>query len=274
MAMNADNSERSLYLSLRPGSGLGNRIRALLSAAAVAEAEERAFYYHWPITGSFGARASELWSSVPGIEIDAPGPEPIITDVQVDGKWQPASIAELRDDPVISVNTAYVLRGWGGERDWTDVLADLSVSPAVYEVIHRGFPGGRHEGSTVVGVQVRAHPTLTHPLTMQRSPVSWFIDRMHEVRKADDSVSFFLSADTREAEAEIASAVPDVSFIAKHGKYNSREGLIESVADLQLLSQTSRILAPYWSSFADIAWQMSGRAMPIETSQAVKQARA
>lgn len=105
---------------------------------------------------------------------------------------------------------------------------------------------------------------------MEKSPVKWFIDRMLEIQAADDSIHFFLSSDTREAEAEIASAVPRVSFIEKEGKYNSRTGLIESVADLQLLSTTDRILAPYWSSFADLAWYMSGRAMPIETSQAVK----
>jgi len=271
--MSFDMSKRSLFLSLRPGSGLGNRVRALLSAAAIAEAEGRDFYYHWPITNSFGARMSELWAPVPGEEMAAPGPEPMVTDTQVDGKWRPASIDRMRADRVISVSTAYALRGWGGERDWTDVLAGLTVSPTVDEVIDRDFPGGTADGTTLVGVQVRAHPTLTHPLTMEKSPVEWFIARMHELQRADDSVRFFLSADTREAETAIASAVPGVSFISKTGKYNSREGLIESVADLKVLAGTSRILAPYRSSFAELAWYMSGRAMPIETSQGTKEAR-
>ncbi|WP_157549981.1 hypothetical protein [Microbacterium sp. Leaf161] len=102
--------------------------------------------------------------------------------------------------------------------------------------------------------------------------MEWYIRRMRELHARDDSVSFFLSCDTREAEIEISSAVPNVSFVKKAGRYNSREGLIESVADLALLSKTDYILAPYWSSFADLAWQMSGRAMPIETSQGVKNA--
>lgn len=268
--MNTEASERSLFLSLRPGSGLGNRVRALLSAAAIAQAENRNFYYHWPITNSFGARINELWALVPGEEITTPGPEPVLTDTKVDGSWRPASIEHLRDERVISVSTAYALRGWGGERDWTEVLADLAVSPPVQDILRLKYPDRPTADAAVIGVQVRAHPTLTHPLTMEKSPVKWFIDRMLEIQAADDSIHFFLSSDTREAEAEIASAVPRVSFIEKEGKYNSRTGLIESVADLQLLSTTDRILAPYWSSFADLAWYMSGRAMPIETSQAVK----
>jgi len=267
--MTAINSERSLVISLRPGSGLGNRVRALLSAAAIAESENRDFYYHWPITPSFGAQATELWSSIPGIRLDEPGPEPMVVDTQVDGKWQPASIMHLREESLISVNTAYSLRGWGGERDWTEVLADLAVSSEVDELVSHTIGTGMTMEDPVVGVQVRAHPTLTHPLTMEKSPVGWFIHRMLELREQNDSTRFFVSADTREAEAEIVAAVPNVSVIPKVGKYNSRQGLIESVADLQVLSKTSRILAPYWSSFAYLAWYMSGRSIPIETSQAV-----
>lgn len=267
-----DISARSLVLSLRPGSGLGNRVRALLSAAAVAEAEQRRFYYHWPITGSFGARVDELWSAVPGTALNSPGPEPLILDEQIDGQWRPASIERHRNDEVISVSTAYVLHGWGGERKWTDLFRDLPVSQEVESLISRDFRDASQRSGSVIGVQVRSHPTLTHPRTLENSPVEWFTRRMLELHARDDSVSFFLSCDTREAEIEISSAVPNVRFVKKTGRYNSREGLIESVADLKLLSKTDYILAPYWSSFADLAWQMSGRAMPIETSQGVKNA--
>ena len=61
--------------------------------------------------------------------------------------------------------------------------------------------------------------------------------------------------------------MPGVVSVQKAGEYNSRQGLIESVADLVVLSQSRQIIAPYVSTFAKLAWHMARRRIPFETSK-------
>lgn len=247
-------------------SGLGNRLRFMLSCQAIAEAEGREFYYYWPVgeyNGTrFGAHLTDLWYYNWGISLAKPLPSESMRFF----RNNESDLATVRNDEIINVSGDRVVKGFGNEAYWGDILADMEPTDAVSELADKASttldPG-------YVSVQVRAHPTLSHGTTLEKSPVSWFVNRMQEIRDQNPGVQFFLSSDTEEARAEIAERFPDVVSITKTGDYNSREALIESTADLVMLSRSSHILAPYYSTFAQLGWIMGNKAMPFEDSQRV-----
>lgn len=246
-------------------SGLGNRLPLVLSAQAIADVEGRTFYYHWPVGEQggkrFGARFDELWEYSGGTPIDEPGPTPAVEFFSQHGL---GDLEPVRGEPIISVIGNGALPQFGGSRLWTDMLPELRPTEEVLSL--SAGPLGQL-GHEFIGVQVRAHPTLTHQKTMAESPVEWFIVRMLALREEQPGVAFYLSCDVSSAEARIKEAVPGVVSLPKTGAYNSREGLIESVADLVILSRSQRIIAPYASSFAKLAWNMARQRIPFETSK-------
>jgi len=238
--------------------GLGNRVKFVLSCKAIAEAEGRVFAYYWPVDDRFGARFDDLWQTGYELTLDRRGPDPVLM-------YRGGRRDELgpRDAEVLSLDGQYDVPGFGNERHWGQMLAELEIAPAVRD---KTDATAGLLGDDFIGVQVRAHPTLSHAKTMEHSPVSWFIRRMREFKQERPNARFFLSTDTPESAAEIQSAVPDVHTLRKSGGYNTLQGLQESVADLLLLSQSTYMLIPYASTFAHLAWEMSGRRMTLEHS--------
>lgn len=255
---------RAFVASIPHHAGLGNRLRFLLSSQAIADAEGREFYYHWPVgvrgEFRFGAPLDELWQYDGGTSID----KPVSIAAPLEFFGTEGDLASIRQNEIMHVAGHRVMRGFGNEAFWGDILAGMQPTDAVMKLVD-GVSIDLDPG--YVSVQVRAHPTLSPSKTLEMSPVSWFIGRMQQIRNQNPEAQFFLSSDTEEARAEIATKFPDVVSIRKTGDYNTREALIESTGDLVMLSRSSHILAPYWSSFAHLGWVMGKKAMPLEDSQ-------
>lgn len=247
-------------------NGLGNRLRFMLSCQAIAEAEGREFYYYWPVGeykgARFGAHLTDLWHYSWGTALD----KPLSSDSLRFFRSNESDLGSVRGDAVIQVAGDRVVPGFGNEAYWGDILADMEPTDAVMELADRA---AANVNPGYISVQVRAHPTLSPSTTLEKSPVSWFINRMQDIRDENPDAQFFLSSDTEEAHAEIAARFPDVVSIQKTGGYNTREALIESTADLVMLSRSSHILAPYYSTFAQLGWIMGGKSMLFEDSQRV-----
>lgn len=239
-----------------PWAGLGNRLRFTLSAQAVAQAEGRDFAYAWCAGPKFEPDLTELWDfgarQVPE---------------------QPADLTEkddltaLRHEPGWVVRSASVVKGDGTERRWEDALRDLTPTPAIRSAVDRVSIT-----APFVGVQVRAND-LTHERTREASPPEWFIGRMRDFLEADPDARFFLSCDDERTQDRIRSEVPNVTALDDKGGYNTRQGVAAAVVDLHLLARSTHILAPYWSSFAYLAYAMSGGAQPLEDAMRTRPAR-
>jgi hypothetical protein len=244
-----------------PWAGLGNRVRFTLSAQVIAERERRAFYYSWPVGPAFGAAFTDLWD-YRAAEVPADVEPPTLTEKD--------DLTLLRDKQTWSVRSASPLRENGADVPWGDVLARLTPAP---ELAHRIDDFRReHLPGRYVGVQVRANEK-THAKTLEASPVSWFTGRMREILDADPRARFFLSCDEPGAQEQILSEFPSAVALHDKGGYNSREGIRASVVDLHLLAGATHLLGPYWSSFVDLAWIMSGKAINLETSQRTNKAQ-
>ncbi len=234
----------------RAGAGLGNRIRAVLGAKSLAEAEGRRLLYVWPTGEDFGPRLTDLWAfSAPVIPRAASrAVAPIWPYRDHTLQWL---TDECRDDLVWQIRTPHALFLPDTCRPWDEELRALTPVPAITDRVQEYFD--RHvRGSPYVGVMIRAHQR-SHATTLQTSPVEWFVTQMQLIRDQHPDVRFFLSCDVPEVAADVCAAVPGTVTQMDKGDYNSVPGIQAAVADLYLLASSGYILGPHWSSFVELA---------------------
>lgn len=244
--------------------GLGNRVRVVLGARSLARVEDRVLFYTWHTGSAFGARFDELWEVS-----DAVIPRPAARALALRYPFRDNTLAWLDDAVraarVIQIRTPHALRLPPKATPWEEELQALRPVDAVRARVE-GFFGAQLRGDPYVGVMVRAH-SKSHPVTLRESPVSWYLERMGEIRDIHPDMRFFVSSDTAEAQAKVLKAFPRAVALADKGAYNSREALQASVADLYLLASSTHVLAPHYSSFPEMAQKLAGRSLKLETSQ-------
>ena len=261
------------------GMGLGNRIRLVLSGKAVADAEGRNFYYVWPKKG-FGAALTDLWhcdfSELKKGEIVTTSNSlfrrlfafhrPVVPALGIDD-----NILDKRDLPIWAIRHCYPIKGDGSEEPWENILRRLTPVDEIMTMI-KNFQSNNFDINTpYVGVQIRAH-SKTHSITKESSPLSWFLMRMDEIAQTNPETRFFVSCDSADAQKEVLRKFPSAAALSAEHEYNSLNAIRKSVADLYLLSDSTYLLAPYWSSFAITAWLLSGRRQPYESNGMTLQA--
>ncbi len=247
----------------RPYHGLGNRVRVTLGTLSLAEWAGRDFAYSWPIGTPFGARMDELW------RFEHRTVSPLASRVL---SWRhPYRGAELdwlgdaSRDRIWQIRTPHALHLPAGATAWGEQLRRLRPVDAVADRILDVH--SRHlAGAPYVGVMVRAH-AVSHAQTREHSPLEWYITRMTELARTRPKLRFFVSADTPEAQQSVMDAVPNVWAQTDKGAYNSREALQSSVVDLYLLASAGHILGPHFSSFPEMAAELAGGRVRLETSQ-------
>jgi hypothetical protein len=244
-------------------AGLGNRLRVTLAVKTLAQTMGRDFAYVWPAGRDFGARMDELWDVPGAIRSNDPLLRGVrIDDVAVDGVLDPQT---HQADAVWAIRSNGLLRTPDGLIDWGPELRALTPRPTVTELV--GQAVRRLPVDEFVGVSVRAHPVWTHTITKQVSPVGWFIERLDALRREHPDVGIFLSCDDPATEGMLCARYPNVVAVEGKGPYNSASALVGAVADLYVLAASTRIIAPYWSSFAKVAWFLSDCAQLYETSR-------
>lgn len=252
--------------------GLGNRVRALLSAQALAEAEERDLYYVWSTDKYFGPRMDQLWDFTAGRRVPrlvsrslaplAPfrGPRRVVLDdaLRRSRLWQIRShgLAIAWADP------AWEAPGATGPRPWTAILRELTPVDDIAERIRAVFET-RLRGGPYVGVQVRTH-AVSHARTISSSPVDWFASRMRQIRAQWPSVPFFLSCDTPAAQARLMREFDGCVALEDKGGYNTTAGVRSALVDLYLLACSQHLVGASYSSFVEMAVFLCNGRVPFE----------
>jgi len=226
-----------------------------LSAHAIAQATGREFSYVWP-TGpdDFGAPMADLWQySARELErIDFSNALSVEDD-----------LTALGDRAEWIIRSAYALRYDGTERSWEDLFRELPLAPDTESL--KQEVASEFGADTYVGIQMRLHPKA-HRKTLDRSPLEWYVGRMHKFLQEDPDTRFYVSCDEPEVQATILRAFPTAFAIDDKGGYNSRRALETTVVDLYLLAESERIVAPHFSSLTYLAWVLSGKRQPFEDS--------
>lgn len=245
--------------------GLGNRVRAVLGARVLAREEGRDFAYVWRVGRAFGARFDELWD-VPDRRLPGPVSQaltPLYPFRDNDARaWVDDDARRAR---VWQVRTPHALVLPESMPDWTEDLRALRPAAEVEDRL-RTFDSAHLGGRPYVGVMLRTHP-FSHAQTLEASPVEWYVDRLMAIRRDHPLVTFFVSADTAEALDRIQAAVPGCVGLNDKGAYNSRRALQSSVVDLYLLAASAHVIGPHYSSFTELAQNLAGPGVRLETSR-------
>ncbi len=243
--------------------GLGNRIRALLSAKALAEAEERDLFYVWSTDEFFGPRMDELWR----FEAGRPVSRLMSRAVAIAFPFRDTDLTNISDDDRAS--HLWQIRSGGvevstpsGVRDWRTEFRELEPVPEIAGRVHEVFDD-HLRGRPYVGVQVRTH-TVSHAKTVATSPVEWFAQRMRSIRASHPDVPFFLSCDTEESQERLQAEFSNCVALVDKGGYNTVDGVRSSIADLYLLGSSQHLIGAAYSSFVEMAVFLSDGVVPFE----------
>lgn len=253
----------------RPLHGLGNRLRVTLGARSLAEWAGRGFAYTWPTGRNFGASFEEMWTF--GERRISPASSRLLA------LRHPYRGAELdwvdgaQADRVWQIRTAHALHLPAGAMPWGERLRGLAPVPELADRI-RAFHTRHLQGRPYIGVMVRAH-VVSNTQTLRHSPIEWYIDRMNELRAEYPDVGFFLSSDSVQAQERVQAEVPGTVALTDKGDYNTTRALLSSVVDLYLLAGGAHLIAPHYSSFPEVAQQLAGPGLRLETSMTEPETR-
>lgn len=246
-------------------TGLGNRIRVILTAQILAEMEDRRFYYVWPTGRGFGPRFGQLYVDRIGREVSRSVSRLIAKRYAYVDESLSWLTDEKRAERIWQVRTGAPLNLPPDAPTWGERLRALTPVPEITTRVRRLYDA-QLRGRPYIGVMVRSH-AVSHGATKQASPLDWFLDRMIIVRSDHPTVPFYVSCDTSEAQAEITERLGNCVAQTDKGGYNTVAGVRSGLVDLYLLACAQHLIAPHFSSFIHMAQHLNGDVVPIETSR-------
>ena len=258
----ANAATRTLTVASR--GGLANRLRALVSAMALAEATDRTFTMVWPYTEHMGARFDELFTNEWPIEyVD-----------ELTGDWQrPAPQgAGLTTSPIDHLRLQH--DGWFGDRrspETSDIFhraielfGELELQPALAEQVEEMATGF---GAVTIGAHVRRGDFITDHRGVVAN-LDQVVQLVHEKIAEYDATAVFLATDdgaslTNTGDDGPTEGVRD-RFRAEFGDRltmtsprsldrRSLDAIEDAVIDLYLLRRCRTVIGTSGSSFAELA---------------------
>lgn len=253
----------TLIVSVSRHAGLGNRMRVVLSGQSLAEYADRRFFYCWPTKRRiFGAAMTDLWQyeahRVPWTLTKILAPRYPQHNATL--KW----MADARADRIWQIRSAQPLALPAGAMPWAERLRNLRPTDEIADRISDFFDA-HLRGRPYVGVMIRAHEN-SHAQTRAMSPISWFTDRMEQIRNEVPDIGFFISCDVPEVTQQIVDRFSNAVALSGKGTYNSAISIKASVVDLYLLASSVHILGAHYSSFPDLAAHLADGRVALETS--------
>jgi len=264
--------------------GLGNRLRAIGSAASIAEATGRELVIVWQPDEHCDCRFSELFD-YDGAVLDASflhdaGHCDIHNYMAIEGGEKDALIrAEGSRD--LYVRSAFVLNSphsdWAGESRFIRSLRPVEAVRALVAAVrhpndvaaHVRMVGGRkyehlpHESAEHWTEQ--DHDLVDHWRT--KSHFSHFLARIDALIADGRAGSIFLAADLPETYAAFRECYGDrLAWLERSHYDRSAEQLRYALADAILLSRAPLLLGSTWSSFSELAMRLSPGKIAVEMS--------
>jgi hypothetical protein len=267
--------------------GLGNRMRALGSAAAIAAATDRELVVVWEPDFHCDCRFTDLFDYVGPVEhaafaADAAGKGAAVFNyMEIEEGAQKDQPVEMKDGQDVYLRSAYVLRhpasNWTTENDF---LRSLRPAEAVLQLIdqvrwpnnvsvHVRMAGGKQfehlPWESVENWTQKGHDQVAY--WRERSHYSAFLKRIDALLEAGEADTFFLAADLTETYRVFEERYGDrIAYLPRSINDRSAEQLRYALADALLLSRAHRLLGSTWSSFSELAMRLAEAPMKVEMS--------
>lgn len=125
-------------------------------------------------------------------------------------------------------------------------------TPAIVRAVDR--IAGSFDSHTI-GIHIRRTDNIQ---SIRLSPLSLFIDQIEKELLDDPQANFYLASDSPDDKAELirifGNRINTHQFVTAR---NSAQGIKDAATELYLLSRTRKILGSAWSSFSEIAAQLT-----------------
>lgn len=267
--------------------GLGNKLRAIGSAAAIAEATDRELVIVWQPDHHCEGSMTDLFDYDGAvIEESFPGAAPALgarlyNYMEIEAGAEKDAPIDLGWSGDIYARSAYVLKAapsrWETENRFLQSLTPAAAVRDLVASVRRpndvsahvrmvGAPGtdtasyDRAENWTAEG-----HAAINH--WREKSHYSHFIKRLDALIAEGVAERIFVAADMPETYDAFAATFGDRVAYLKPDIYDrSREQLFYALADAILLGSAPRLLGSNWSSFTELATRLSPGKVALEMS--------
>jgi hypothetical protein len=265
--------------------GLGNRLRALGSAAAVAEASDRELVVLWTPDHHCECSLRDLFE-YPGAVIESPDELPATLrrynymEIEPGAvKGEPVDTAAAGD---LVVRSAYVLNHpasyWDSENKLLKALRPTAEVQALVDSVpipaqclgaHVRMEAGagldHHSYDSAANWNAESHAQIHH--WRAKSHYSAFMRRIDQLLSEGNWERLFLATDLPENYRAFAQTYRNRVIHLGRSKYDrSKEQIQYALADAILLSKCTLLLGSTWSSFSELACRLSTRVERIEMS--------
>lgn len=267
--------------------GLGNRLRAIASGAAIAEATDRELVIVWEPDHHCECRFSDLFE-YEGKVIEKSFIKEAIRNgsliynyMEIEENSNKDELIKIEANKDVYVRSAYVLNS--EYTNWTNeniFLQNLIPTKQVLDLIEP------FNVSNCIGAHVRmeAGKGLDHNtydsvenwtedgheqlhFWREKSHYSHFIKRIDQLFKENPNSRLFLATDLPETYQVFENCYGDkLSYLKRNVYDRSKEQIIYALADVILLSKCERLLGSTWSSFSELAMRLSKTYSKIEMS--------
>lgn len=264
--------------------GLGNRLRAYASAAAVAKQTDRELVLLWTPDHHCECRFTDLFDSqvaLIGSPEEVPGGTRRYNYMEIEQGACKGELIELAGAGDVLVRSAYVLNHPASK--WEDenrTLRALKPSRDVLEKVeavnvegcigvHVRMEAGKgldhHSYDSVANWSQKSHDEIHY--WRSKSHYSAFIKRMDQLIEENGRRQFFLATDLQENyDVFVKQYGSRIRYLPRQTYDRSREQIVYALADALLLSRCDRLLGSTWSSFTELATRMSTRFSKVEMS--------
>jgi GT2 family glycosyltransferase len=281
----ATRSRRKLFVD--PQHGLGNRLRAIASAAQIAERSDRELVVVWRPDHHCDCRFDALFDYA-GAVVEDGTPETAAERGAVVYNYMEAEPGGEKDAPIVLnqdrdvyVRSAFVLNSplsdWTGQNAFlrrlrpVEAVRDLvdSVKTPFELSVHVRMEGGRKDEhlpyESPENWTARDHELIDQ--WRAKSHYSRFVARIDALMAEGSLNALFLAADSPEAYAAFAERYGDRLRRLQRNRYDrSAEQLRYALADAILLGRAPRMLGSTWSSFSELATRLAPGPITLEMS--------
>jgi hypothetical protein len=297
------------FIMIEPYHGLGNRLRAYGSAAALARKTGKTLIVIWIADPHVNATMQDLFDTTNITVVDYPVapavsrvfPETLYYDYNTDGRKDEI----LRDSASlpIYVRSAYVLQSETSvsEADISKELLSLTLSREVLEHVQI-LEAKMVKRADLIGVHIRMNTDITKDVPgiqniKKNSPASaahmgavksergrchynGFIPHMEKVLEKNPLASFFVASDSSCAISSMISKFPDTVISTDLHKLAMCEGSISrgknclqiSLSEFWVLGRSvSYLVLSEWSSASELILRLGAHKIPHESGCVPKQ---
>lgn len=267
--------------------GLGNRLRAIGSAAAIAEKSDRDLVIVWQPDDHCDCRFSDIFDYEGAVLeeafVDSAASQGcrLYNYMEVEEGAQKDALIDLEDSGDLYLRSAYVfnspLSTWEDENRFLRQLQPVQEVRAMMADVRTPNDVSAHVrmvgGKDYEHLAFEATSNWTeegHELTdfwRKKSHFKHFITRLDSLISEGRADRIFLAADKPETYAEFKACFGDrVAMLEREVYDRSAEQLRYALADVLLLASSPLLLGSSWSSFSELAMRLSPKKMTLELS--------